>query len=176
MSGTPFLSRYVVFLNGPIGSGKTTLGRSLAHNLDGQFFDSDDFGNPAKPWYGKIRTVCSTLVEASIKALRQRSVVVVAMPLRRRDWCYFRETFRSQGVTALCVTLSARLEDILNPKRGRVFSAREQARIATMIAEGYASRPFSDLIVDSSRDDFGATAANLAAQCRQLIAGRIPHM
>ena len=50
-----------------------------------------------------------------------------------------------------------------------MFSDEEQDRIRVMIAEGYDTHPFSDLIVDTDLADFGETLAVLEHEVRQLI-------
>ena len=58
------------------------------------------------------------------------------------------------------------LDAILDPRRGRIFDASERARIREMIAQGYAARSFSDLIIESGRDGFAETLVTLARGCR----------
>jgi len=54
--------------------------------------------------------------------------------------------------------------------RGRAFSSVERDRIQIMIAEGYSSRPFSDLILDTDQADFAETLARLEYETRRMIA------
>ncbi len=164
--------RQVIFLNGPIGAGKTTLGRALANDLCAAFLDSDDLRDRSKRWYEETLTLANALVRAGTSALTERPLLVIAMPLRARDWAFFCARFRAQETTTYCVTLAADLDAILDPRRGRAFDAGERARIAEMIAQGYAARPFSDLIVDSGRQGFAETLGTLAADCRSLLAAR----
>jgi AAA domain len=162
-------SQHVIFLNGPIGVGKTTLGRALAVRLDGAFIDSDDLGDPEKRWFEQILTTSRALVRAVCAALDDSPVVVIAKPLRARDWGYFRGQFAARGIATSCVTLTADFATIVDPVRGRQFDEREQRRIAVMIAEGYGSRPFSDLMVGTGTADFAASLAALETGCRGLL-------
>jgi len=41
------MRKQAIFLNGPIGVGKSSLGRALAEALDGSFIDGDDPGGCA---------------------------------------------------------------------------------------------------------------------------------
>ena len=161
--------RSVIVLNGPIGVGKTTLGRALAHELGGAFVDSDDLRDPAKRWVEEVLSLTNALVRAGMAALAGRPVLVIAMPLRARDWALLRARFRAEGVAAFCVTLAADEGAILDPARGRAFSAAERCRIAEMIAQGYAARPFSDLVVRTDRAGLAETLGRLLDGCRALL-------
>jgi hypothetical protein len=72
-------------------------------------------------------------------------------------------------MTAFCVTPAADEEAILAPARGRAFSAAERYRVAEMIAQGYAARPFSDLVVRTDRAGFAETLCRLQEGCRPLL-------
>ncbi len=52
---------FAIFLNGPIGVGKTSLGRALARNLGSAFIDGDDHATPGKPWYGSSLSTSRSL-------------------------------------------------------------------------------------------------------------------
>jgi hypothetical protein len=92
--------------------------------------------------------------------------------LRDRDWAFFEARFEAEGVTVHCITLAAKAESILGPGRDREFSAHEQARIEEMIAQGYARRPFSDVIVETDRASLAATAEAVVVACQDLMDGK----
>jgi DNA polymerase III delta prime subunit len=161
--------RSVIVLNGPIGVGKTTLGRALARELGGAFIDSDDLRDPSKRWLDQVLSLTNALVRTGMEVLASRPVLVVAMPLRARDWALLRARFRAEEVAAFCVTLAADEGAILAPARGRAFSTAERNRITEMIAQGYAARPFSDLVVRTDRADFAETLSQLREGCRPLL-------
>ena len=157
------------FLNGRIGSGKTTLGCGLATALGGGFVDGDDCSDNSKPWYASIRTTSANIVRAGFAVLETRPVVVIAYPLGCSSWIYHRRKFGDAGVRPVFVTLRASYENITKAGRGRVFSEWEHARIKTMLREGYDSRAFSDLIVDTDKASFDETLARLVEQVTALI-------
>ena len=64
--------RSVIVLNGPIGVGKTTLGRALARELGGAFVDSDDLRDHAKRWVEEVLSLTNALVRAGMAALASR--------------------------------------------------------------------------------------------------------
>ena len=163
------MHKHVVFLNGPIGVGKTTLGRALANRLGAAFIDGDDHSDPDRPWYSSIRRTSASIVEAGLGHLEFRPFVVVAYPLGCTTWIYYRRKFGDLGVRTLFVTLQASYEAIVAPRRGREFSLAEHERIKVMIAEGYSDRPFSDLIVDADQAPLEETADRLAAEVRRLV-------
>jgi len=68
------------------------------------------------------------------------------------------------------VTLRASAASILATTRGRQFDAAERDRIAEMVAQGYADRPFSDLIVNTDIAGFDETVETLVARLVPLLA------
>jgi hypothetical protein len=164
------MTRHAIFLNGPIGSGKTTLGRRLAVALGGGFVDGDDCADHSKPWFANILTTSRNIVSAGFAALETRSTVVIAYPLGCSSWIYYRRKFGDAGVPPVFVTLRASYETITASGRGRVFDAWEHARIKTMLREGYDSRLFSDLIFDTDKAGFEETLGRLTDAVQVLIA------
>lgn len=164
------MHKHVVFLSGPIGVGKTTVGRALASRLEGAFIDGDDHSDPDKPWYSSIRRTSASIVETGLRLLASREFLVVAYPIGCTTWIYYRRKFGDLGVGTLFVTLRAPYEAIIDPSRGREFSLAEHDRIKVMIAEGYSDRPFSNLIVDTDLAPLRETADRLASEVRRLVA------
>ncbi|WP_143012275.1 hypothetical protein [Methylobacterium phyllostachyos] len=163
MSGT------IIFVSGPIGAGKSTLGRGLAEQLAGVFLDGDDFSHPDLPWYSCILQTSRSIVQAGTAAVERFEVAVVAYPLRRTDWVYFKRSFEDRGMKTVFISLRAAYSSIVDPKRGRTFSNEERARIQVMIAEGYGARPFSDLIIDTDLGSFSETLAILERDVRRIV-------
>jgi len=164
------MAKHAIFLSGPIGAGKTTLGRALAEQLEGGFLDGDDFSDPDRPWYSSILQTSRRIVGSGVNATEQKGLVVIAYPLGCVNWVYFRRAFGDKAVKPLFVSLRASYASIIGHERGRSFSHEERERIKTMIAEGYGERPFSDLIIDTDREDFAATLARLEGGVRRLMA------
>jgi DNA polymerase III delta prime subunit len=164
------VAKHAVFLSGPIGVGKTTLGRAVAEALGGSFLDGDDYADPDRPWYGSILSASRAVVREGMRALETRDLVVIAYPLGCVTWIYYRRRFGDAGVRPLFVSLRASYEAIIASARGRDFSAWERDRIHTMIAEGYAERPFSDLVFDTDQAPFEETARRLRLEIARLAA------
>lgn len=163
------MPKHAIFLNGPIGVGKTTLGRALAAEIGGRFIDGDDHSDPDKAWYGSILRTSAAIVRTGLSMLEETPSVVVAQPLSCINWIYFRRKFGDAGIRTVFVGLRASLTSILDEKRGHRFDTAERARIETMIAEGYGERPFSDFILDTDKDSFANTLARLTSQTQRLM-------
>ena len=164
------MAKHAIFLSGPIGAGKTTLGGALAERLAGGFIDGDDFSDPGRPWYCSILRTSQSIVRTGGAMLRDADVVVIAYPLGCVNWIYFKRKFGDAGVRPIFVSLRACYSSITDPKRGRAFTDAEQDRIRVMIAEGSGARTFSDFVVDTDKAGFLATLAELESETRRLIA------
>jgi hypothetical protein len=165
------MARHAIFLSGPIGTGKTTLGRELAVKLSGSFIDGDGFSDPTTRWYCSIlKTSRSIVHHASCIIEHNGSLVVIAYPLGCMNWIYFRRKFTDIGAIPLFVSLRASYSAIVDKRRGRLFSPEELDRIKIMISEGYGDRPFSDLVIDTDEGDFHTTLAELEAKIRPMLA------
>lgn len=163
---------HAIFLSGPVGAGKSTLGRGLAEALGGGFIDGDDHSDPDRSWYGSILSTSRAVLRSGLAVLAERPSVVIAYPLGCTTWIFYRRRFAEAGVTPIFISLRAQAAAILGPGRGRIFSEAEQRRVAVMVAEGYGARPFSDAVVDTDQAGFDATLAGLVAQTRALMHGR----
>ena len=158
-----------IFFSGPIGAGKTTLGRAVAARLGAKFVDGDDYSDPGRPWYASSLGTSRRIAVEAISALGSGASVIVAYPPRRTNFIYFRRVIGDAGYRVIVVTLRARREAILSPKRGRVFDEGERIRIGEMIDQGYADRSFSDLVVDTDMADFQRTATKIADRLEPLL-------
>ena len=154
-----------IFLCGPIGSGKTTLGRMLAQALGAAFVDGDHHSDRNKPWFASslstARSIARTVHEESING----SDVVVAYPLRCREWIFYRRRLAEWGIKTIFVSLGATYDAITGPHRGRSFSSDELVRIQEMIAQGYGVRSFSDVFL---RTDIGTPDSSLRVLIGEL--------
>ena len=167
------MQQTAIFLHGTIGAGKTTLGRELAADLGGVFTDGDLFQRTGVPWYASSLTVARGMAGAALEPpdpLRS-GPAVLAYPLRCVDHLYLKGACRAARVRALFVNLHAPLQALLDPTRGRVFSAWEQARTAEMVAQGYADRPWADARVDTSGPK-DASLMTLIGTVRALLNAR----
>ena len=157
----------VVAFEGPVGVGKTTLGRAVAARLDIGFIDGDDHSAPG-PWLRSILQTSRRIAAACADQLETRPAVILAYPLRCTDWLFYKGTFCRQGIGFHCVSLTAQAAHIAG--RDRVLTPDELARASQMLAQGYGRRPFSDLVVPTDEAGFDATCGRLARAVAGLLA------
>lgn len=160
------MKRTVIMLDGPIGVGKTTLGRVAAMNLAFGFIDGDDHASPGH-WLRSILKTSHNIVAACEFALQSQQGVLVSYPLRCTNWVFYRQTFGRMDITFHCIGLIAAPEAILT--RERELSAGEVARSFEMIAQGYGQREFSAAQLRTDEAPFEETALRLEDTIRRLL-------
>ena len=158
-----------IFLDGPIGAGKTTLGRLLAQRLSAGFVDGDHHHVPGRSWFGSSLTTSRRILEASQISRNVHGIVVIAYPLRCLNWLYFEKHSIYNGVDTVFVSIGASYEEITSPSRGRHFDEAERRRVLEMIAQGYGARSFCDLQITTGGRGIAATLDELEAGVRRLM-------
>lgn len=158
--------RTVIAFEGPIGVGKTTLGKAVAERLNAGFLDGDDYSE-AGPWIRSILRTSRRVVSACEERLESHDKVIVAYPLRCIDWLYYKGTFGRKGIRFVCVSLTAGLPNILT--RERRLTEDEAERASQMLIQGYGRRSFSDLIFHTDQADFAVTRDRLAGEVQRLL-------
>jgi hypothetical protein len=148
------------------------LGRALAPAIDGGFIDGDDYSDQERPWYCSSLRTNVAVVQAGISVLENKPAVIIAYPLRCVNWIYYRRKFAEADVRTLFISLRASAAAIVAAGRGRRFDDEERERIREMIAEGYDTRPFTDLIFDTDQSGYADTLARLVSETQQLILER----
>jgi hypothetical protein len=140
----------VIHINGPINSGKSTLGRALASSLpEASFIDGDDHeASDDAPLSVRIEAALRR-IEAEI-ATGQGRCLVVAYPLDNADYERLKAASDRRRARFLVLTLAPPLEVALTNRGQRALSPEEKCRIVEMYDEGYHARSFSDLVLDTS--------------------------
>ncbi len=145
--------KQAIILDGPIGVGKTTFGRSLAEKFSGKFLDGDDFSEPNTPWYASSLSTNRRIFEASIAALETTHIVFIGNPIRCVNWIFFSHRFQTAQIDTLFVGLHASFENIASEERSRQLTISEIERTKEMIEQGYGSRPFCDYFLQTDTGD-----------------------
>jgi len=153
----------VVVVNGPINSGKSTLGLALSRRLpDACFIDGDDHDTPDDaPLLVRVEAALRR-IEARIVGAESR-FLVVAYPLRQEDFERIGRACDRREAGLLVITLAPPLAIALADRGVRRLEPGERKRIVEMYREGYHARPFSDLILDTARLDPDQAADEAAA-------------
>ncbi|MEM6889514.1 MAG: hypothetical protein AAF636_15410, partial [Pseudomonadota bacterium] len=162
--------KYAVFLDGPIGIGKTTYSKNLATEFTGHFIDGDDYSAPNLPWYASSLSTNRHILNAILKALASAPIVFVAYPIRCTNWIFYQRRLRAQQVETVFIGLQANLSFIADSSRSRRLSKTELRRSSEMIAQGYGRRAFSDFFVqaDAGSERYVTELAKVALEKRIL--------
>ncbi|WP_084752110.1 shikimate kinase [Burkholderia cenocepacia] len=154
----------VIHLNGPINSGKTTIGLALARVLpDARFIDGDDHDAPEDAPFDVQWAIALERLVTRIANARERHLVI-AYPIGEAEFERLRAACEARDARLFVVTL-APPEAVAASNRGaRALTDWERNRIAEMYREGYAARPFSEMVLDTSAATPDACAARIARQ------------
>nr|WP_241017827.1 shikimate kinase [Burkholderia sp. Ac-20349] len=145
----------VIHLNGPINSGKTTIGLALARVLpDARFIDGDDHDAPDDAPFDVQWAIALERLVTQIANARERHLVI-AYPIGETEFERLRAACDARDARLFVVTL-APPEAVASSNRGsRALTDWERQRVADMYREGYASRAFSDCLIDTSTASAG---------------------
>ncbi|MCB8821799.1 shikimate kinase [Microvirga rosea] len=155
----------IIHVNGPINSGKTSVGKALADLLpNAAFIDGDDHDAPDDaPLAIRVEAALARIENEIAKAWG--SFLVVAYPLEIQDYERLRNKADKRGSRFFVLTLAPPLEVALMNRGERTLAASERQRILEMYREGYHTRPFSDASLDTT----GLTPLESAARAVDLI-------
>jgi hypothetical protein len=155
----------VIHLNGPINSGKSSVGRALANLLPGAvFIDGDDHDAPDDaPLCTRIQ-VALWRIETRI-AEATGDYLIVAYPLDQVHYDQVRVASERRGARLLVLTLAPPLEVALSDRGARRLTPDERERIIEMYEEGYQARALSNAILDTA----GLTPEQSAQQAAQVV-------
>lgn len=122
--------KHAIFLGGPIGAGKTTLGLALSGQVGGAFIDGDDHSDPGHPWYCSILRTSAAIHKTGLARLADKPAVVIAYPLNCMNWIYFQRRFEAAGIRPLFVSLQASLPRSRAPTVGAPSARRRRSASA----------------------------------------------
>lgn len=152
----------VIHLNGPINSGKTTIGLALARVLpDARFIDGDDHDAPEDaPFDVQWAIALERLVTQITQACERH--LVIAYPIGDAEFERLRAACDARAARLFVVTLAPPAAVAASNRGTRVLTDWERQRIAEMYREGYAARAFSDCVIDTSNASADACATEIA--------------
>ncbi|PZW43162.1 hypothetical protein C8P66_11683 [Humitalea rosea] len=131
----------------------------LATLLPGaRFVDGDDHDAPQDAPLALRIAAAMARIEREIAA---GGPLVVAYPLDQAGDDRLRRACTAAGLALSVVTLAPPEAVALSDRGARRLTEWERGRVREMYAEGYATRGFSDLIIDTSGQTPGAVARDI---------------
>jgi hypothetical protein len=141
----------IIYLNGPINSGKTTVARLLVKNLSrGVHIEVDDLPHP--PTLTLDQAIPLLLQDAAWLArtwVERGFSPVLSWPISPEHHQWLVGNLGNLKQPIHTYTLSPRLEVALNNRGGRELTPWERERIACHYAMGVARPPFGQIIDNS---------------------------
>ena len=134
----------VVWLNGTVGSGKSTVGAALASLLPAsRFLDGDDLAGPHHmPNPVRWGMALDALLAVVIRPGRCRWLVI-AYPLDATGFLRLRAACAKARRPFAVVNLDVPMPMTLRGRGGRMLTTDERERVRTMRSKGYHRRPFA---------------------------------
>lgn len=143
------------------------MGAALAGLLPAaRFIDGDDHDAPSHLPYTEQWALALARI-TNLIATAQDRYLVIAYPLEQDSYAQILAACLQRSARLRVVTLAPTLAAAQSDRGGRALTEWERQRIAQMYLEGYAARPFSDLVLDTSSTD----AQSSARQIAQWLAG-----
>ena len=149
----------IININGPINSGKTTVSKLLANSLPQALFievdellsdeEQEKLGlSMEKGWAERTNRLAKIIKQEKAKAVYRN--IVFAYPISHnlyQEW----KSLEDKDTSFVNITLAPKLEVCLQNRGARELDDWEITRIKQMYQEGYQNPPFSDLIIDNSK-------------------------
>lgn len=152
----------IIFINGSINSGKSTVGQSLAKKLNYEFIEFDDIRHTIPE--PNIDKALPLVFEKGIKLLNELDKngksVIVAYPLSQKNYDLLKSKLSKPP---LVITLSPSLEVVLNDRGDRKLDDVERERIKYHYQIGINSPRFG-FIIDNSDLSIKETVQKIVGQ------------
>jgi len=141
----------VIHINGPINSGKSTIGAALARALpDAEFIDGDDHGVSDQIPHATRWLMALERIEQRIYTTEYQHLVI-AYPIDESGFSRLDAACKKRSARFYVATLAPPIETALSDRGERKLDSWERSRIVDMYASGYQSQAFSDIFIDTSQ-------------------------
>lgn len=155
----------VIFVNGPINSGKSTVAKMLAEQIpDAVYLEGAEI--VSRKELSLSKWIIATIMTGTLKACElahEGKLAIFAFPLRDNDWKVVSGLCEHAGVDPICVTLDPGIEIALSNRDQRELSEQERQRIEEMYQEGYHQRSFSSLTLNNANESPSQTCKKIRA-------------
>jgi hypothetical protein len=159
----------VIFINGPINSGKTTIGKLLSEQApEAVFLDGDEI--VSQEGLDRAKWIVATVMTGTLRACElahEGKLPIIAFPLRDSDWKVITGLCNHAGVTPICVTLDPGIEVATRNRGARQLNDQEIQRIEEMYKEGYHERAFSSVTLKNSNQGKQETCDQILSYLRK---------
>lgn len=149
----------IININGPINSGKSTVSKLLVNSLLQSLFievddllsedEQDRLGLSMQAGWGERTNRLAKIIKQE-KGNGDYQTIVFAYPISQnlyQEW----KSWEDKDTSFVNITLAPKLEVCLQNRGDRELDDWEIERIKQMYKEGYQHPPFSDLIIDNSK-------------------------
>jgi energy-coupling factor transporter ATP-binding protein EcfA2 len=163
----------VVWLNGTVGSGKSTVGTALAGLLPASMFlDGDDLAGPSHlPNPVRWGMALDALLAAVIRPGRFRCLIV-AYPLDSSGFLQLRAACGKARRRFIVINLDVPTSMTLRGRGGRAISTAEGKRIRAMRSEGYHRRPFAAATLHNTYPSVARASRRVLSLVRVTLAAK----
>ena len=161
----------VVWINAPVGAGKTAVARALAAlSPSARFIDGDDHaGSSGRPARVRWRRATDTLIEMA-RWHRCVGTLVMAYPLDRLGYLRLRAACVRAHRGLVVINLATPLFLLLRPRGERALTRAERVRTRAMLSEGYGRQSFATFSHPNLRPPAARTARDIAGRIRRAAA------
>jgi len=159
----------IIFINGSINSGKSTVAKILVDKLGNTALLEIDYLRDFISWMPLKESIPINLENAVaiIKIFMKKGMsTVVPYPLSKENYQYFIENLKEHKDRMHIFTLSPKLEKVLTNRGARELSEWEKERIKYHYAVGIPSPDFG-VIIDNTNQSPNETAEQILSVIRK---------
>jgi hypothetical protein len=162
----------VIYLNGPINAGKSTVGKLLIEMIPRSvLIEIDDLSAPVgMSLEESIKPLLSDAAMLAAEWHRRGFSPIVVWPISEQDHAEFVARLSAVGAVVRTFTLAPKLEIALSNRGSRELTEWERSRIRYHYAQGIHCPSFGT-VVDNSDEAARRTAERIVQRLRELGTG-----